>query len=43
MMDGYILENLTQNRLFEYSESISEKKANHLSESIINDIKQFLK
>ena len=26
-----------------YSESISEKKANHLSESIINDIKQFLK
>ena len=25
-----------------YSESISEKKANHLSESIINDIKQFL-
>ena len=24
-----------------YSESISEKKANHLSESIINDIKQF--
>ena len=26
-----------------YSESISEKKANHLSESIISDIKQFLK